>query len=457
MADWSQYEEKPGSTDWSQFAEPSGTQVQSTSMPVARKGSAPRSGYFVGGDPQAVPSDPSTTMKDLRAGTIGAGMGATAGLGKYPVAAIAWLTDRARNIMNDTPGVTWEQALKLTHDEINDTRAASPKSYTGGNIVGSVVGAGKLSKMLPGAGASGLPGIANMAATGGIQGAATGFSENSGMENAGTDTAKGLGVGTLFGTLGGGAAAATETVAAKAAASALAKRFNTVARQGSETTQNVSGLGPAAYKRMGSDLSDKIKSGEQLTAEELQTVQQTLEAAGQTRDSFLQATGYAAKNAATGAVGSIPVTVGYNAVTGQPLDENLGRNMAIGAGVTGGGPSLVKMGTAALRSDVPGTVKGALGVAGGVPGVGAAASRGTWAAEDALIKRAVTGVQPGSTTAPTVTGLGSATAIPTVVPPKTRLQQLSADFAARQGPQAPSQWDQYQEQQPSQWDQYQEK
>jgi len=84
------------------------------------------------------------TLKQARnAYGTGIASGMTAGLSKYVTAAEAWVADRARNIMNSTPGITWDQAVQYAGEEQNSLRQSNPYATTAGELVGSVaLGAG---------------------------------------------------------------------------------------------------------------------------------------------------------------------------------------------------------------------------------------------------------------------------------------------------------------------------
>lgn len=364
-------------------------------------------------------SGKTPNLRGLRAAGVGAGQGLSMGLGTYVSAAEAYVFDRARNIFNSTPGISWEDAVKFSRAEINQTKEQDPKSYLVGNIGGSVVGAGKLAKLLPGAAATSTAGvIGNAAATGTVQGATTGFSANdyTNAVAAAKDTGLGAGFGAAAGTLGGIFASGLSKSGLTKAAQAIKDRFGTVAREtGKDGTSAITGEGPAAFQRTGADIASKVKAGEQLTADETATLAQTMGTAAATRNTLGTAAVNQLKNtvagAGTGATAGVVANTAYNYKTDKPLLQDTGTaalsGAVGGAGLRAGGPTLLR---GVMTANTGTMIKGALGAGGAVPGVGAATRRAGWAAEDALIKRAVSGQVPVAGTeaiAPTVIGVAN--------------------------------------------------
>lgn len=359
---------------------------------------APAAPSSAAGAPSGSPSGKAPDLKGLRAAGVGAGQGLSMGLGTYASAGEAWLFDRARNIFNSTPGISWEDAVKFSRDEINKTKEDNPNSYLAGNLTGSVVGAGKLAKLLPGAAATTTLGrVGNAAATGTVQGASTGFSANNytNAEDAAKDTGIGAGFGAAAGTLGGIFASGLDKIGLSAAAKAIKDRFGTVAREtGKDGTSAITGEGPAAFQRTGADIASKVKAGEQLTADETATLAQTMGTAAATRNTLGTAAGYQLKNAATGAGTGVAANAGWNYLADKPLLKDAGTAAAAGAGFGAAGPNAMTLIKGVASSNLPTIVKGAVGTVADAPVIGAATRRAGWAAEDALIKRAVSGQAP---------------------------------------------------------------
>lgn len=79
------------------------------------------------------------TLSSLKALGTGVGQGMSAGTSKYVSAGLAWLADCARNIMNSTPGITWDQAVQYAGQEQQALAQQHPVATTAGQVAGSLV------------------------------------------------------------------------------------------------------------------------------------------------------------------------------------------------------------------------------------------------------------------------------------------------------------------------------
>ncbi len=200
----------------------------------------------------------------IRAAVIGGGQGMTMGAGQYPSAVIAWAVDNVKGLYKKYPGISFDDALKLTHREIAATREANPKAYMAGDIAGSVVGAGKISKMLPGTGT-----LENLVRTGAIQGGVQGATANESTgdwKDTAKDTLNGVGLSALFsgavGTAGKAVRGAKDWFAGKSA-QAQADVMNYAAKFDTsyeEAADKIKEMAPAALKRLRDVFSGKTPS-----------------------------------------------------------------------------------------------------------------------------------------------------------------------------------------------------
>lgn len=130
-----------------------------------------------------------------RAAAVGAGMGLTAGLAKYPLAAAAMIGDRFRNPTATNP-LDWETAKTLVSQEVGQTAEANPVAYGAGNLAGAIVSpVGRVGNVVKGASVGAAAGRG--ALSGGVYGGLTGYSANEDLGEAA--------VGATGGTIVGGA------------------------------------------------------------------------------------------------------------------------------------------------------------------------------------------------------------------------------------------------------------
>ena len=156
---------------------------------------------------------PDNLRTKVEAAATGAVQGYTAGLSKYATAGMAYLADRARNMMDSTPGMTWEQALEYTKAEQQSLAEAAPLSYGAGAVAGAVANPigraiplgktsaswsgllGRLPQPLGGFGT--MAAVGRGAAEGAVYGGVAGFSNNEDLGEAAQGAA-------LGGIVGGG-------------------------------------------------------------------------------------------------------------------------------------------------------------------------------------------------------------------------------------------------------------
>lgn len=233
MADWSQYIVQPpagaasappattGDNKWAQYV----VSTPKAAAPPPAKPDTYTQAYDADGNPilgmSTVDSGPTKsdgTFSAPESAAIGGGMGMTAGLATYPFAGAAY----AAGNLGKTP-MTWKQALAATRATLADAQEQNPGSYTGGQIAGSVLGAGKLSGL---GRAAGLGTGASLVAAGTAQGAANGFSANNASDGTTLqDTATGAGLGALSGVVGAGANKAINVAAGNKIAKAVADKL----------------------------------------------------------------------------------------------------------------------------------------------------------------------------------------------------------------------------------------
>jgi hypothetical protein len=145
-----------------------------------------------------------------QAAALGFGNGVLAGLGTYPVAAIAMGADKLQNPTAINP-LSWKDALKYTRQAQSDAQEQNPISYTGAQMLGGGVGFGKA------AGAVGTNSVKGLALIGAGQGAIGGYTANDGDALDYGDAAIGAGVGGTLGALGGYVGSNARSTAAKEA------------------------------------------------------------------------------------------------------------------------------------------------------------------------------------------------------------------------------------------------
>lgn len=131
----------------------------------------------------------------IAAGT-GAAKGVSAGLSTYVTAGEAWLADNARALMKGNPGMTWDQAVQYTREEMEAQAEANPKSFYGGQIVGAI--ASPINKV-----GGFVKGTGTAAAVG--RGALTGATYGGISGGAETGTPVGAAIGAFAGGVTGGA------------------------------------------------------------------------------------------------------------------------------------------------------------------------------------------------------------------------------------------------------------
>jgi len=174
------------------------SKTQPTPLPPDVKPSNAGGGRGVLGGPTALdlaaanPQQTPTPDNPMRAGAIGFSSGATLGLSKYPAVVTAWALDNAKGLMKNYPGMTFQEALKLTNDELEATRQTNPKSYIAGNVAGTVLNAATTG----GATAT----VPQLVTRGAIQGGVSGFTNKEDLGEA----AQGAALGGALGGVAGG-------------------------------------------------------------------------------------------------------------------------------------------------------------------------------------------------------------------------------------------------------------
>ena len=174
------------------------SKTQPTPLPPDVKPSNAGGGRGVLGGPTALdlaaanPQQTPTPDNPMRAGAIGFSSGATLGLSKYPAVVTAWALDNAKGLMKNYPGMTFQEALKLTNDELEATRQTNPKSYIAGNVAGTVLNAATTG----GATAT----VPQLMTRGAIQGGVSGFTNKEDLGEA----AQGAAFGGALGLAAGG-------------------------------------------------------------------------------------------------------------------------------------------------------------------------------------------------------------------------------------------------------------
>lgn len=133
--------------------------------------------------------------------------GATLGLSKYITAGEAYLADNARALMKGNPGMTWQQALQYTKQEMDAQAEANPGAFYGGQAAGTVLNAA----------ATGGATVPQLMVRGAIQGGVSGYTDNENLGDAATGAILGAGTGGAVGGVAKGVGSAKNYVVNKTA------------------------------------------------------------------------------------------------------------------------------------------------------------------------------------------------------------------------------------------------
>lgn len=184
-------------------------------------------------------------------GLTGLAKGATLGLSKYVTAGEAYLADNARALMKGNPGMTWDQALQYTKQEMDAHAQNNPGAFYGGQAAGTVLNAA----------ATGGATVPQLMARGAIQGGVSGFSDNENLKDAATGAVIGGATGGAVGTIAKGASAVKNAAVDKLypyAEKYLGKGLTTVYKPFQDKVEELAvkyGINPGAenaYKMLGS-------------------------------------------------------------------------------------------------------------------------------------------------------------------------------------------------------------
>jgi hypothetical protein len=310
---------------------------------------------------QVKPAPKSITVStdDALAAGTGAVKGATLGTSKYMTAGMAYLADRARNLMNNTPGMTWKQAIQYTKAEQDSLAEKAPVAYYGGELAGTVAN----SVVTGGTGTAAKVGLASPIGQGAIQGAVSGFTNNEDLKEA----AFGAGVGGTLGGLAKAAPIAQAKIMQSSVGKAVSSRLKNLSEEINGALQSADDFFNRAkfYKQSGNSAKAEqmaAKAAEQSAkAQGLKTQRSAL--ADQFDQLNFKNAWEVADNQSYGDLGKAAAGMNLGSAGKSFLDTT--KNVVIG-GATGG--ALGGLGAAASGNDIgSGALYGAAVGGGGLP------------------------------------------------------------------------------------------